>query len=127
MRGTRYENLEVWQRACDLVEAVYRDSRAFPHEEVFGLTGQMRRATLSVPANIAEGSVRGTSGDYLRFLRIARGSLAELRTYLALTVRLNYLSAERAQQLDNLADKVAGLLYGLIKSIQRSADREAEK
>jgi len=127
VRGTKYENLQVWQRACDLTESVYQATRAFPKEEMFGLSSQMRRAAVSVPANIAEGSVGGTSADYLRFLRIARGSLAELRTYFVLSARLNDLGAERVRHLDEVADKVAALLYGLIKSIQCSPDVDAEK
>jgi four helix bundle protein len=74
------EEIVVWQRAMDLVDEVYRVTRNWPREEVFGLTNQLRRAAVSVPSNIAEGQGRRIDGDFLRFLAIALGSLMEVKT-----------------------------------------------
>jgi len=75
-----YRDLKVWQRSMDVVTNVYRTSRSFPPDEVYGLTSQIRRSAVSVPSNIAEGYGRGTTTDYVRFLRISVGSLYELQT-----------------------------------------------
>ena len=84
-----HKDLRVWQSAIALVEDVYRLTSTFPRDEQFGLTSQMRRAAVSVPSNIAEGSARQTTKELLHFLSIAAGSLAELDTQLEITVRLN--------------------------------------
>jgi len=78
-----YRELIVWQKAVDLVEAVYRASASFPKEEVYGLTCQVRRAAVSVPSSIAEGPPRTTTADFLHFLSVARGSLKEVETQLS--------------------------------------------
>jgi four helix bundle protein len=83
-----HERLVVWQDAMSLVEAVYRLTATFPDSERFGLTRQMRRAAVSVPSNIAEGAARRSTAEYLRFLSIARGSLAELDTQIQIASRL---------------------------------------
>ena len=85
-----HERLEVWQDAMDLVEAVYRFSFLFPDSERFALTMKIRRAAISIPSNIAEGAARRSRQEYLRFLSIARGSLAELDTQRLIATRLNY-------------------------------------
>ncbi|HEX3150288.1 MAG TPA: four helix bundle protein [Gemmataceae bacterium] len=94
-----YRELNVWQRAMDLVESVYQIGNRLPKTERFGLTSQMQRAAVSVPANIAEGYGRAHRGDYLRFLSIARGSLCEVETYLILVQRLNYIPVEDLRPL----------------------------
>jgi four helix bundle protein len=83
-----HERLDVWQDAMSLVEAVYRMTAQFPDSERFGLVSQMRRAAVSVPSNIAEGAARRSTSEYLRFLSIARGSLAELDTQIQIASRL---------------------------------------
>lgn len=88
-----YEDLRVWQEGISLCEHVYALTRAFPSSEQFGLTSQLRRAAVSVPSNIAEGWGRGSRQDYLRFLRIARGSLFEIRTQLVISERIGLLDA----------------------------------
>jgi four helix bundle protein len=85
-----YQKLLVWQKAIELVEAVYRLTRAFPKEELYGLVSQMREAAVSIPGNIAEGYGRSHRGDYLHHLSIARGSLMELDTHLIIAFRLEY-------------------------------------
>ena len=77
-----YRDLEVWRRSIDLVETIYRASSAWPSEEKFGLTSQIRRAAVSVPANVAEGAARRGTREFLQFLSIAKGSLAEVETQL---------------------------------------------
>ncbi len=94
-----YKELKVWQKSMDLVEIVYKFTTAFPKEEMYGLTSQLRRASLSVPVNIAEGHARNTTGEFLQFLGIAKGSLAELETLLELSQRLNYLKKENSEIL----------------------------
>lgn len=87
-----HRNLLAWREAMSLVEAVYRDTGDFPRDEAFGLKAQIRRAAVSVPSNIAEGSGRNSSGELRHFVGIACGSLAELETQLELAVRLGFLS-----------------------------------
>src|SRR5947207_9180576 len=86
-----YQDLEVWKKSIDLAEKIYRVSSSFPPEERFGLTGQIRRAAVSVPANIAEGAARTGTGEFLQFLSVAGGSLAEVETFLILAARLKFL------------------------------------
>ena len=89
-----HKQLDVWQQGMVLVEMVYQLTSTFPVDERFGLSGQMRRAAVSIPSNIAEGAARATTRDYLHFLVMARGSLSELDTQLELSVRLNFLLPE---------------------------------
>jgi four helix bundle protein len=85
-----YQELIVWQKAMELVELVYRMSKQFPREEIYGLTSQIRRAAVSIPSNIAEGQGRSTTKDFLNFLSVARGSLREVETQLLISERLEY-------------------------------------
>jgi len=88
-----YRDLEVWRLGLDLVEIIYRSTAEFPKSEIFGLAAQMRRAAVSIPSNIAEGQARTSSKEFLHFLSIALGSVAELTTQLELANRLSYLAA----------------------------------
>lgn len=90
-----HRDLIVWQKAMNLVEAVYKATACFPKEETYALTSQIRRAVVSVPANIAEGQGRRLAKEYLYFLANARGSLLELDTHLEIAVRIGYFSKER--------------------------------
>jgi four helix bundle protein len=101
----------------DLVERVYSATSAFPSHEQFGLTSQMRRAAISVPANISEGFARNGSKELLHFLGIAAGSLSELDTLIELAGRLNYF--EQPEELQGKVDEVSGLVMGLATSIRR--------
>jgi four helix bundle protein len=89
-----FRDLDAWRLGLELVEVTYRCTAAFPKSETFGLAAQMRRAAVSIPSNIAEGQARKSSKEFLQFISIALGSLAELDTQLELTVRLNYQSEE---------------------------------
>jgi four helix bundle protein len=104
----------------DLVELTYVLSRGFPREELFGLTSQMRRAAVSVASNIAEGQARGSNADFVRFLRMSCGSLAELETQCFIAGRLTYLTDEQVVDLQTVAGEVGRLLNGLIRSKQSS-------
>ncbi|MDB5296543.1 MAG: ribosomal protein [Phycisphaerales bacterium] len=86
-----YRDLIAWQKGMDLVEEVYRATRLFPADEVYGLTSQIRRAAVSIPANVAEGQGRGGAAEFARFLRIAHGSLREVETHALIAERLLYV------------------------------------
>ena len=110
-----------------LVRQVHLLTRTLPREEQFGLGAQLRRAAVSIPSNIAEGNGRQGRGEYLRFLRVARGSLQELETQLLIAGDLGYIPADRVQQALDLADEVSRMLSGLIRSIGRLASAEANR
>jgi four helix bundle protein len=94
-----YTKIEAWKLADDLAVEVYRATHSFPREEIYGITSQLRRAACSVPANMVEGSSRGSQKDYLHFLYIARGSLSETQYFIHLSRRLEYLPGADAQQM----------------------------
>ena len=118
-----YRELTVWQRAMELVEHVYRLSSDFPREERYGLAAQVRRAAVSVPSCIAEGNARASVPDYLRFLSMASGSLAELDTQFQLAGRLGYSGEVELAQLGKDVREVMRLLHGLRRGLEnRVAD-----
>lgn len=114
-----YKELDVWKAAVDLVEHVYVLTRGFPSDERFGLVAQMRRAAVSIPANIAEGYGRSHRGDYLHHLSFARGSLLELETHLTIALRLGFAADAQVQPISGLLDRVGRMLYRLIDSLNR--------
>ena len=118
-----YTKIDAWKLADDLTVAIYAQSRAFPREEIYGLTSQLRRSSYSVPANIAEGSSRESKRDYLHFLYIARGSLSEAQYFLHLSRRLGYLDPKDADRLAAETKQVFACLHGLIKAVEKEAGR----
>jgi four helix bundle protein len=112
-----YTDLIAWQKAMDLVEAIYTFSTAFPREEVYGLTTQIRRAAVSIPSNIAEGQGRWTTGEFVQFLGIAHGSLCEVETQARIAARLKFVSEVDLQQVLSVAAEVGRLIYGLRNSL----------
>lgn len=116
-----FRDLRVWQAAMDLVVEIYELTSDFPRSEEFGLKSQMRRASVSVPSNIAEGHTREHTGDYLHFLSIATGSLGELATQVEVCVRLKYLSPDRVSQVMSHIASLAKQLYALRNSLKRAA------
>lgn len=112
--GKSYTDLRVWQEAMTLAEDIYRVTRAFPKEELYGLVSQMRRAAVSIPSNVAEGQGRKTRGEFVQFLGHARGSLAELGTQIALAGRLSFLERADQRDLQQRIDKTARMLNALI-------------
>ena len=111
-----FKSLLVWQKAQGLAVAIYRVSQEGPLSRDFGLRDQMRRAAVSVSSNIAEGDERDTDKDAIRFLFIAKGSVAELRSQLDLAVRIGSLDAGTGSALEAQAEEVAKMLRGLIKA-----------
>jgi four helix bundle protein len=115
-----YRDLRVWREAMDLAEACYRLTSSFPRDETFGMTAQIRRASVSIPANIAEGYGRDSKGAYGQFLRVAQGSLKELETHLLLSQRLGLAMAQDVGQALSSCDSLGRMLRSLIRSIERS-------
>ncbi len=113
-----YRDLLVWQKAMAWVRLVYEDSARWPSDERFGLISQVRRAAVSVPSNIAEGCARRATGDFIRFLSIARGSLAEAETQLILAEQLSYLPADRLDLSLQSADEISRMLASLIGKLE---------
>ena len=111
-----HRSLKAWQQSIALVENVYKATRTFPKDETFGLVSQMRRAAVSVPANIAEGSARSGTKELLHFLSIAAASLSELDTHVEISIRVGYLTDDA---LVREIDDVGGLIMGLIASIRK--------
>lgn len=126
MANERYDNPEIsdyrdlvaWRKARALVKRIYGATRLFPKDEMYGLTQQIRRASVSVPSNIAEGYGRGSLGDYIRFLQVARGSLFELETQVILANDLEYLTEKQTDSLDEDIQECARILQGLIAKLK---------
>ena len=122
--NSSYRNLLVWQRAMDLVTDIYRLTKTFPRDEVFGLASQMRRASVSIPSNIAEGKGRHSSKELLQFLFHARGSLLELQTQVTIAERLSYLDKKEAVRLEESSSRVGQLLNGMIRRFRQPRSPE---
>lgn len=118
-RGFRFERLEAWQLARVFNRSVYRASRGFPKEEAFALTSQIRRASVSVSSNIAEGSGRNSDADFAHFLEIAYGSLMEVVSQLYLALDEKYLGESAFRALADEADTLAGKIVALSKALGR--------
>lgn len=113
-----YRDLIVWQRSMDLVEVCYKVAGACPRDEIYGLTSQLRRSAVSIPANIAEGHGRDGLGEYIHFLGIAQGSLRETETHLLIGGRLNFVDKEKLNEVLRLSDEVSKMLGSLIRSLK---------
>ena len=120
--GNSYKDLIAWNKAMELVTIVYSATKAFPREELYGLTNQLRRAVVSVPSNIAEGQARFSQKEFFRFLSHARGSLVEVETQLLIAERLGYLRKDQRQQLLEKTAELGRIMNGLIASIKAVAD-----
>ena len=112
-----YRDLLVWQHAVDLVVVAYGITRAWPKEELFGLTSQVRRSATSIPANIAEGYGRQNTGSYRQFLKFAQGSLKELETHPIVAQRIGLAAADEIVPLLNRADNIGKMLGQLIRKL----------
>jgi len=120
--GDSFRDLAVWQRSIELTLAVYKLTAAFPDSERFGLTNQLRRASVSVASNIAEGYGRATKGEYLQFLGHARGSASEVETQLVIAKALGYGSQQQLQSSEALCSEVGRMLRAMMRTLQtRSA------
>ncbi len=120
MSKSSYKDLIAWQKAMGLVTAVYDVTEKFPSHEQFGLISQLRRAAVSVPSNIAEGKDHYSNRDFVRFLRHARGSLAEIETQILIAAQRQYLPPAATTKLTAQIGELGRVLSGLINSLQRS-------
>jgi four helix bundle protein len=112
-----YRDLHVWQKAMQLTEDIYRTTESFPQRETYALASQLQRAAVSIPSNIAEGHARSSTKDYLRFVCIAQGSLAEAETQLELAQRLGYIQAPELERLLSETNEIGRMLHGLKASL----------
>jgi four helix bundle protein len=118
MAGKSYRDLDVWREAMDFVVECYRMTGTFPKTEGYGLTSQLQRAAVSIPANIAEGQGRQHDKEFLQHLAIAYGSLAEVETHIQIARRLEYADGEKENQMLERAARIGRMLNGLRKSIE---------
>lgn len=113
-----YEDLKVWQESINLVDSIYNLTKNFPKDEVYGLVSQLRRCAISVPSNIAEGAERSGKKEFLRFLDISAGSLAELKTQIIISSRNNLLENKDFEVIYKNIEEVSKMLNGLRKSLK---------
>src|SRR5918911_2952989 len=121
MSVNSFRDLRVWQAGMDLVERIYQLTQAFPAQECYGLTSQMRRAAVSIPSNIAEGHTREHSKEYLHHLSMAQASLAELQTQIEIAGRLKYLSPQHVGQSLEHATSLSRQLFALRNALTKRA------
>ena len=112
-----YRDLLVWQKGLGLAKQIYQLTQSYPNEERFGLTSQIRRAAVSVPSNIAEGQARSGKKEFIQFLYIARGSLAEIDTQCLIAKDLGYLSDKQYEEIYSNIDELKRMLYSLIDKL----------
>ena len=117
-----HKDLDAWKRSLDLVEMVYKVTNAFPQEELYGLTNQLRRAAVSIPSNIAEGAARGSKKEFIQFLYIALGSLSEVETQLIIANRLGYVND--TNDMDQQLGTIRKLILGLIRYLRARDGKE---
>ena len=121
--GRNFRNIKAWQHADSLAVSVYSKTKSFPREELYGITSQLRRASVSVPTNIAEGANREHNKEYLNFLYVARGSIAEIEYLLHLSKQLGYLNDDEYKKLENLRKEAAKTLHGLINAVKQDVEQ----
>jgi len=121
MSVKRYTDLVAWQKAMDLVEDIYKGTKSFPKEEVYGLSSQLRRSAVSIPSNIAEGHCRNGRREFVHHLSIALGSLGEAETQIRIAERLGYITAEESDRLLTAAAETGRIVVGLVHSLERHA------
>lgn len=125
MQLKKYQQLIAWLKAIDLVSDIYSLTSAFPRDEIYGLTSQLRRAAVSIPSNIAEGQGRATKGEFIQFLCHARGSLYEVETQVVISRNLGYLALEQQQSISEALGELGRTLNGLIASLQQKQSRSS--
>ncbi len=117
MKIKSYKDLNIWKRSIGVVEDIYKITKNFPKEEIYGLAGQLRRSAVSIPSNIAEGFARFSNKEYRQFLFISLGSCAELSTKNIIALRLDYLESKESEQLLNEIDEISKMSMSLIKKL----------
>ena len=115
-----YQELKIWNKSMDLVVQVYALTKSLPEEERFGLISQLKRCSISIPSNIAEGAGRNSEKDFIRFLSIANGSTTELETQLILTNRLGFFGINEIEKLLNLCSEIKKMNFALQRSLKSS-------
>lgn len=118
MLNKPHKKLDVWKKSIELVKKIYELTKSFPKSEDYGLTNQMRRASISIPSNISEGAARQTKKEFIQFLHMAQGSLSELDTHLEVSKNLDYLREPDLQGVPLLMNDIDKMLTGLIKSLK---------
>jgi len=119
-----HKNLKVWQRSISLVTEIYRVTRDFPKEEIYCMVSQLRRAAISIPSNIAEGSARKHTREYIQFLYVSLGSAAEIETQIIISINLGYIISDKAVGIQAELEEIIRMLIGLIKSLSnRNVDK----
>jgi len=113
-----YRDLEVWENGVKLAKDIYRLTEAFPNHELYALTSQLRRASVSVPSNIAEGFVRNSTKEFIYFLFISLGSLAEIETQIEIAIELNYTNIAKTEELKNFIQVLMKQIRTLINSLK---------
>lgn len=126
MSSAYHRKLQVWQRSMSLVEVVYRLTKDFPKEELYGLTSQLRRASVSIPANIAEGNGRSSRREYAHFISIAFGSAREIDTLMELVERQRLARPDDIAECRSLLDEICRMLYSLRRKLVTSPNGKAE-
>lgn len=114
-----FRELDVWNKAIDLTTLVYQSTSAFPKQEIYGLTSQMRRASVSIASNVAEGSARGTRRDFRQFVKLAEGSNCELQTQLVIARRLGFGDSGELTAAETLSIEIGKMLGGLSTYLAR--------
>ena len=117
MKIKSYRDLNIWKKSIVVVEDIYKITKIFPKEEIYGLTSQLRRSAVSIPSNIAEGFTRFHNKEYRQFLYISLGSCAELNTQIIISSHLSYLDSEKADRILNEIDEISKMIMGLIKKL----------
>ncbi len=115
-----HKDLDVWKRSIELVTKLYRVTKNFPKEELYGLTNQIRRAAVSIPSNIAEGAARGHNKEFIQFLFISLGSVSELETQLILSENLEYIKTEESAKIQNELTDLRKMILGLIHHLENN-------
>ncbi len=118
--GQAFRDLQVWQRAIQLTVVIYRLTQGFPREEIYGLSSQIRRSTVSIPSNIAEGQDDVSVGEFRQFLGISRGSNHELQTQLEIARLLGFGDALLIDEAESLSHEVGKMIYALLESLHES-------
>ena len=126
MKINSYKDLQVWQKAIELVKKVYLVTKAFPNDEMYGLINQMRRSAVSIASNIAEGKSRQTKKEYIRFLYITIGSTAELETQVIIAHELKYIDKRTTEQISEHIDHIGRMTRNLISSLQATESKNRE-
>ena len=113
-----HKDLDVWKKSILIVESIYRATSLFPKEEIYGLSSQIRRSSVSIPSNIAEGAARNHDKEYIQFLYIALASASELETQLIISNKLGFIESDQSDHLLNELNTISKMLQGLIKSLK---------